>query len=212
MQPYPLALALLSSLSIFIIEVVAFRVGTAKLKKLGVHHGMLGPLPIDTPLPLTIASMCTSHTLPPHLGVDPHGHQVGSYAAHGPEADAAQDPTSGDGSDIEKLEVTKIADVGHASHNVRKEKSFQIDEDAMAQLIGVAILEFGVVLHRHVFSLFLPCPCSYCSAPDVNRACFFSVLIGLTLAVDENFKVLFVVIIFHRMYSPSTITPSTGVH
>ena len=24
------------------------------------------------------------------------------------------------------------------------------DENAMAQLIGVAILEFGVVLHRHV--------------------------------------------------------------
>jgi len=30
------------------IEVIAFRVGTAKLKKLGIHHGMLGPF---RPLP-----------------------------------------------------------------------------------------------------------------------------------------------------------------
>jgi zinc transporter 1/2/3 len=43
MQPYPLALALLSSLCIFMIEVIAFRVGTARLKKLGIHHGMLVP-------------------------------------------------------------------------------------------------------------------------------------------------------------------------
>ena len=27
------------------------------------------------------------------------------------------------------------------------------DENAMAQLIGVAILEFGVILHRHVLCL-----------------------------------------------------------
>jgi hypothetical protein len=40
MQPYPLALALLSSFSIFLIEVIAFRIGTTKLKKLGIHHGM----------------------------------------------------------------------------------------------------------------------------------------------------------------------------
>ena len=42
----------------------------------------------------------------------------------------------------------------------------------MAQVLGIAILEFGVLFH--------------------------SVLIGLTLAVDEGFKVLFVVLIFHR--------------
>ena len=102
--------------------------------------------------------MCTSHTLPPRLRVDPHGHQVGSYAAHGPEADSAQDPTSGDGSDLEK--VTKISEVGHVHHHVdiREGKSFQTDEDAMAQLIGVAILEFGVVLHRHVFLVLLARP------------------------------------------------------
>jgi len=44
----------------------------------------------------------------------------------------------------------------------------------LTQIIGVAILEFGVVLH--------------------------SVLIGLTLAVAENFKVLFVVLVFHQTF------------
>lgn len=44
----------------------------------------------------------------------------------------------------------------------------------VAQLIGVAILEFGIVLH--------------------------SIIIGLTLAVDEGFQTLFVVLIFHREF------------
>lgn len=162
-------------------------------------------LPINSPspsLPSTIASICASNTLPPCFRVDPHGHHVGSYAAHGPEADSEQNPTSGDGSDLEK--VTKSSDVGHAHHGVdtRMEKSFQNDVDAMAQLIGVGILEFGVVLHRHVF-VHVP------SFPhQITEPVFFSVLIGLTLAVDDRFKVLFVVIIFHRMYPPSTPTIS----
>ncbi|KAG9086202.1 high-affinity Zn(2+) transporter zrt1 [Ceratobasidium sp. UAMH 11750] len=44
----------------------------------------------------------------------------------------------------------------------------------MAQILGVVILEFGVVFH--------------------------SVLIGLTLAVDADFTVLFVVLIFHQTF------------
>jgi zinc transporter 1/2/3 len=46
--------------------------------------------------------------------------------------------------------------------------------EAAKQLIGVAVLEFGVVLH--------------------------SIIIGLTLAVNDNFIILFIVIIFHRAY------------
>ncbi|QRW21126.1 ZIP Zinc/iron transport family protein [Rhizoctonia solani] len=49
-----------------------------------------------------------------------------------------------------------------------------ISESALAQLLGVAILEFGVVFH--------------------------SILIGMTLAVDEDFIVLFIVLIFHQMF------------
>ncbi|PCH44115.1 Zinc/iron permease [Wolfiporia cocos MD-104 SS10] len=50
-----------------------------------------------------------------------------------------------------------------------------VSDSAVAQIIGVAILEFSVLLH--------------------------SVLIGLTLAADPSFKVLFVVIIFHQMFN-----------
>jgi len=68
---------------------------------------------------------------------------------------------------------------GH--HHVHREK--QGDEETAScsdsgpdsmygQFISIAILEFGVVLH--------------------------SVLIGLTLAVDEDFIVLFIVLVFHR--------------
>jgi solute carrier family 39 (zinc transporter), member 1/2/3 len=48
------------------------------------------------------------------------------------------------------------------------------ESSPLAQIISVVILEFGVVFH--------------------------SVIIGLTLAVDQAFKVLFVVIVFHQMF------------
>ena len=99
------------------IEIIAFCVGTARLKKLGIHHGMLRPLrPFRFNPPPTTASICTSHTLPPRLGIDPYGHHVGSYAAHGPEADPEQDPISGSDSDLEK--VAKISNVRHAHHHM----------------------------------------------------------------------------------------------
>ncbi|EED81215.1 predicted protein [Postia placenta Mad-698-R] len=56
----------------------------------------------------------------------------------------------------------------------KHDPSGNFSDSAIAQILGVAILEFGVLLH--------------------------SVLIGLTLAVDPDFKVLFVVIIFHQMF------------
>jgi len=40
LQPYALAIAMLSLFSIFIVELVAFRWGTAKLSALGIAHGM----------------------------------------------------------------------------------------------------------------------------------------------------------------------------
>ncbi|KAI0046087.1 ZIP zinc/iron transport family [Auriscalpium vulgare] len=128
--PYALALALLSIFSIFIVELVAFRIGTARLAKLGIRH-------------------------------DAHGHSVGGHAAHGPEGDADVEEDF-DGPPRKEFREDSAADQADAEHN------------ALAQIIGVAILEFGIVLH--------------------------SVLIGLTLAVDEDFKTLFVVIVFHQMF------------
>ncbi|TCD65047.1 high-affinity Zn(2+) transporter zrt1, partial [Steccherinum ochraceum] len=172
--PYALAFALISIFAIFIVEILAFRWGTAKLNKIGISH-------------------------------DPHGHAAGgAHAAHGPELsnnnnnktspnisgastsprfidqDQDQEKLQDEESAISQQEIipTRLHEDeehghghGHGGHvHVHDEGGFVVDS-AATQILGVAILEFGVMLH--------------------------SVLIGLTLAVDENFKVLFVVIIFH---------------
>jgi zinc transporter 1/2/3 len=98
---------------------------------------------------------------------DPHGHHVGSHAAHGPEGDdqpRGNEWTAGN-TTYEKKSVDDIEALQIQN---------DIDDSAAAQIIGVFILEFGVILH--------------------------SILIGLTLAVNEDFVILFVVIIFHQMF------------
>jgi len=111
--PYALALAMLSLFSLFVVELIAFRWGTARLARLGI------PQECDT---------TSSH------------HHV-----HHEKGDEETASSSGSGPD-----------------------------SVSAQIISVAILEFGVVLH--------------------------SVLVGLTLAVDENFIILFVVLVFHQTF------------
>jgi zinc transporter 1/2/3 len=58
-----------------------------------------------------------------------------------------------------------------------------------SRVVGIIILEFGAILHRYVLHSVL---CD--GAPDAR----YSVLIGLTLAADPKFKVLFAVIVTHR--------------
>lgn len=124
--PYALSLCMASVLGIFVVELVAFRLGTARLAKLGLEH-------------------------------DAHGHAAGSHAAHGPEAGLEMSSTEKDEKQSLDVESGEI-----------------ITDTVAAQIIGVGILEFGVILH--------------------------SILIGLTLAVDEDFKTLFVVIVFHQTF------------
>ncbi|KAJ7625642.1 ZIP-like iron-zinc transporter [Roridomyces roridus] len=100
---------------------------------------------------------------------DPHGHFTGSHAAHGPEG--AQTPPKEAG-DVEQQSRSEEEDHGHHHHDHGHGHGH--DSAASAQVIGIAILEFGVLLH--------------------------SVLIGLTLAVDPDFKILFVVIVFHQTF------------
>jgi hypothetical protein len=80
---------------------------------------------------------------------------VGAFTAHGPEAEFASAPTSRDHNDHGHSDPEKVAKDSPASHahshmDVSKQELLLSDENAMAQLIGVGILEFGVVLHRHV--------------------------------------------------------------
>jgi zinc transporter 1/2/3 len=73
---------------------------------------------------------------------DPHGHHVGSHAAHGPEGDNQTPDTEWtDGkTTYEKQSVDDI-------EALQRQKD--MDESAAAQIIGVFILEFGVILHRY---------------------------------------------------------------
>ncbi|SJL03960.1 related to ZRT2-Zinc transporter II [Armillaria ostoyae] len=96
---------------------------------------------------------------------DAHGHQAGSYAAHGPEGNLAHQ-IEGNVDESKLNIIDSELDIEDQRHRAL--------DSAMTQIIGVAILEFGVNLH--------------------------SVFVGLTLAVDPDFKVLFVVLIFHQTF------------
>ncbi|CED85549.1 zip-like iron-zinc transporter [Phaffia rhodozyma] len=94
------------------------------------------------------------------------------------------------GHDIEEAEGEAGAHTFHGvesnldrSKEISKAKNHKDDDSiesaerqgsVLAQLMGIAILEFGVVFH--------------------------SIFIGLTLATDEQFTILFIVIIFHQMF------------
>ncbi|KAL6306140.1 Zinc/iron permease [Sparassis latifolia] len=146
--PYALGICLISIFSIFIVELVAFRWGTAKLAKIGLSH-------------------------------DAHGHDIGqhaSHAAHGPEMGVPSTSSVtgsvtmfADGGSEKDGQISRAEDIESGSSHLES-----VSDSPLAQIIGIGILEFGVLLH--------------------------SILIGLTLAVDPNFKVLFVVLVFHQMF------------
>jgi len=134
LYPYSLAFCLLSIFSIFIVELIAFQWGTAKLAKIGQRY-------------------------------DAHGHGIGVHSSHGPEGThQTEEQTSAGSSDIES----------NGNQKGKEAEDFTFDDGVLAQMVGVGILEFGVLLH--------------------------SILIGLTLAVTSDFITLFVVIIFHQTF------------
>jgi hypothetical protein len=76
---------------------------------------------------------------------------MGVFIAHCQEADSAPALTSNSDSELEKTETGKY-DTGHTLSHIdgSKQASPTSDENPVAQLIGVAAIEFGIVLHRHV--------------------------------------------------------------
>lgn len=83
-----------------------------------------------------------------HISSDPHGHDTGSHAAHGPEGNDQRGAQITDG-EI-SFEKQKMDDV-ESLHQHRG-----MEDSAAAQIIGVFILEFGVILHRYVVILLWP--------------------------------------------------------
>lgn len=155
------AIAMASVYAIFFAEIAAYRIGTKKLERLGIaytshnddetdahahSHRTNNPLEVDT-------------SGPHH---DMHGHPshpdatIGDRFAHQHEKDIEMNP--------EEAEAAGAPSLNHMGPKA----------EAAAQLIAVAILEFGVILH--------------------------SIFIGLTLGTTGEFIVLFIVIIFHQMF------------
>ncbi|KZT25203.1 ZIP-like iron-zinc transporter [Neolentinus lepideus HHB14362 ss-1] len=139
--PYALAFCLVSIFSIFVVELVAFRWGSAKLAELGIptdmhSHGFGGP----------------GHT---------HTHE---------DEKANEEATRPSDSESQLSDVDADYKEGLKASAARN----NVLDTPASQIIGIAILEFGIILH--------------------------SVLIGMTLAVDPSFKILFVVIIFHQLF------------
>jgi solute carrier family 39 (zinc transporter), member 1/2/3 len=75
--------------------------------------------------------------------VDPHGHGIGGHAAHGPESSPVAQNTSKP--DIQEKERD-------LEHNDSEPDVHLVEDNVpdspLAQVIGIAILEFGVLLHR----------------------------------------------------------------
>ncbi|KAG9036343.1 high-affinity Zn(2+) transporter zrt1 [Tulasnella sp. JGI-2019a] len=146
--PWASAITMLSVFSVFFIELFAFRWGMARLESTKARY-------------------------------DPHGHNLagaGHHSAHGPEMGQKAKSESPAEPGVEKdeeaisRESTGAADVENYNHN----HVHELYSTAAAQIIGVTILEFGVVFH--------------------------SLLVGMTLAVSTEFKVLFIVLVFHQMF------------
>jgi len=154
--PWALALSMFGVFAIFFLELFAFRVGTEKLRKLG-------------------------------FGYDPHAHNVagGSHAAHGPEQFNRENPEDNGQAIRPAKSVDDDIEKRAGSSEVHIDIQPGVLDDPIPQILGVAILEFGVLLH--------------------------SVLIGLTLAVDPDFKVLFVVIVFHQMFEGLGLGTRLGI-
>ncbi|CAO1620270.1 unnamed protein product [Parajaminaea phylloscopi] len=141
--PFAYAFALISMLMTFLIEILAFRVGSKIASKLAYDPHQGG-----------------------HHHAAEHGHTSAAVASQLAAKDdpIAQNASGGksidDGSAVERGEVGLVSQTGLSA--------------AASEIIGVAILEFGVIFH--------------------------SIIIGLTLGTTNEFTTLFIVIIFHQMF------------
>ncbi|SCV71905.1 BQ2448_4599 [Microbotryum intermedium] len=138
------AIAMISMFLLFVVELVAHRAGASYLAKRGLR------------------------------AVDAHsqGMNQPGHSTHGAHIDDRVAVPSTSSEEVEGESSARKE--GILLDDESEEVALATDEGVMAQIIGVAILEFGVIFH--------------------------SLMIGLTLAVDPDFSTLFVVLIFHQMF------------
>jgi len=75
---------------------------------------------------------------------------MSAFIAHYREADSPPALTSNNGSELEKKGNDFEAGYTLDDNKGGSKQASASDENAMAQLIAVAVLEFGIILHRHV--------------------------------------------------------------
>lgn len=111
---------------------------------------------IDIPIYGIIPLFCScAHCVSSFLYLtDAHGHRHGGHAAHGPEGDLiGADQKQRDEmstSDIESvgLDAAAATTTHRHDHDEHHHNGNAFTDKAITQIIGVAILEFGVALHR----------------------------------------------------------------
>ncbi|TKY90119.1 hypothetical protein EX895_000117 [Sporisorium graminicola] len=148
--PFAFAFAMIALFAVFVVEVLAFRVGSDYAQKLAYD---------------------------PHAGGHHHAMEHGGNPNHTSEQPSNSVVKSVSSDDIENPAAIQAG--GSAA-----EGKIVADSDSAAttlalstqasEILGVMILEFGVVFH--------------------------SVIIGITLGTTADFTVLFIVIIFHQMF------------
>ncbi|KAN0066380.1 hypothetical protein ACQY0O_000474 [Thecaphora frezii] len=142
---FPFAIAMIAMFAVFIVELLAFRLGSRIASDLaydphvGGHH----------------------HALEHTGGIDNRVHTDAHTAAHAAAHAAAHvdvEKNVGDYNDTSEIGSTISAPLSQAA----------------SEILGVMILEFGVIFH--------------------------SIIIGITLGTTNDFTILFIVIIFHQMF------------
>ncbi|GMK56870.1 hypothetical protein CspeluHIS016_0307100 [Cutaneotrichosporon spelunceum] len=171
------AFALISVFAMFFAEVAAYRIGTKKLLKLGMVYSSHGD---------ETDAHSHSHQHDPPLAVDTsdhhhhhHHHHHHSHRRHDAPMDleaqaGLKERDSDSSSTLPPKPDSDSSSPPKPDADAASLSPAPSQAEASAQLVAVAVLEFGVILH--------------------------SIIIGLTLAVSEDFLVLFVVIVFHQMF------------
>jgi zinc transporter 1/2/3 len=158
-QDWAPAIAMMSVYAIFFAEVAAYRIGNKRMEKLGMTYNTHADAEAE------------------------HGHShAHENLNNGNALDESISPVGSSEEGVAGVNVgagskAKMAEAGFASSDSLDADAARTDYDistseGVAQLIAVAVLEFGVILH--------------------------SIVIGLTLALSDEFVTLFIVIIFHR--------------
>ncbi len=154
--PFAFAFAMIALFAVFVVELFAYRLGSKWANSLAYNPHMGGH----------------HHALEHHGGLD-HD-QVDEHHEHN-QAQAALAAKNAPSEDLEgsAADVSRSSPAAEAKSVDDASSSVALSSQA-SEIMGVLILEFGVIFH--------------------------SVIIGITLGTTTDFTILFIVIIFHQMF------------